>query len=63
MRAASRPRRRTISNGARQGVKQGDLIFAAGNPEVTSRTITAAELKYLRRFRASSDGDPAESRD
>jgi hypothetical protein len=29
------------------GVRQGDLIFAAGNPEVTSRTVTAAELKYL----------------
>ena len=31
-----------------QGVKSGDLIFTAGNPEVTSRSITAAELKYLR---------------
>lgn len=30
-----------------EGVRQGDLIFAAGNPEVTSRTVTAAELKYL----------------
>jgi hypothetical protein len=30
------------------GVKPGDLIFTAGNPETTSRTITAAELKYLR---------------
>jgi len=31
-----------------EGVKPGDLIFTAGNPETTSRTITAAELKYLR---------------
>jgi hypothetical protein len=30
-----------------EGVKGGDLIFAAGNPEITSRTVTAAELKYL----------------
>jgi hypothetical protein len=30
------------------GVTPGDLIFTAGNPEVTSRAITAAELKYLR---------------
>ncbi len=30
-----------------EGVKGGDLIFTAGNPEVTSRTVTAAELKYL----------------
>jgi hypothetical protein len=29
-------------------VKSGDLVFASGDPEVTSRTITAAELKYLR---------------
>ena len=31
-----------------EGVSPGDLIFTAGNPQVTSRTITAAELKYLR---------------
>jgi len=30
------------------GVKPGDLIFTSGNPEITSRSITAAELKYLR---------------
>jgi hypothetical protein len=30
-----------------EGVKAGDLIFDAGNPAVTSRTVTAAELKYL----------------
>ena len=32
---------------SKEGVKAGDLVFAAGNPETTSRTITAAELKYL----------------
>jgi Peptidase S46 len=31
-----------------EGVKPGDLVFAAANPEITSRSITAAELKYLR---------------
>jgi hypothetical protein len=30
-----------------EGVRSGDLIFTAGNPDATSRTITAAELKYL----------------
>jgi hypothetical protein len=31
-----------------EGVKPGELVFEAGNPEITSRSITAAELKYLR---------------
>ena len=31
-----------------EGVKSGDLVFASGDPELTSRSITAAELKYLR---------------
>ena len=31
-----------------EGVKDGEVVFAAANPEVTSRAITAAELKYLR---------------
>lgn len=30
------------------GVQDGELVFAAANPEVTQRSITAAELKYLR---------------
>ena len=30
------------------GVQPGEVVFAAANPEVTSRSITAAELKYLR---------------
>jgi Peptidase S46 len=29
------------------GVKPNDLVFAVGNPDPTSRTVTAAELKYL----------------
>ena len=31
-----------------EGVKAGEVVFAAANPEATSRSITAAELKYLR---------------
>ncbi len=30
------------------GVQSGDVVFAGANPELTSRAITAAELKYLR---------------
>ncbi len=31
-----------------EGVKAGEVVLAAANPEVTSRSITAAELRYLR---------------
>lgn len=30
------------------GVQDGELVFAGANPEATQRSITAAELKYLR---------------
>ena len=33
---------------SRQGVKAGDLVLAAANPEPSSRAATEAELKFLR---------------
>ncbi len=31
-----------------EGVKEGDLVFASGNPAVTSRSVTAAQLTFYR---------------
>lgn len=33
---------------SREGVKPGDLVFAAADPELTSRAATSAQLQFLR---------------
>ena len=48
MRTAGLQRRRIFSSGAAGAVKEGDLVFAAGNPAPTARSTTAAQLTFYR---------------